>query len=112
MLRKRTRHDTDASDVSVLDSSQQRDFSDDAVDISSALTGKKRKLFEQPEDLEDDDIEDFSRFVQESIVKRDIKNGTQVMKSIKGKQKVMKGEVGGGSFQSMGMLFDGLINVK
>lgn len=104
MLRKRTRFEASDSEESASASSQAHDLSDDAVDISSALTGKKRKIAEQPNDLEDDDDpEEFSRFLQESIAKRDIKEGTQVVKNIKGKQKVAKGEIGGGSFQSMGV---------
>ncbi|KAJ3567177.1 hypothetical protein NP233_g6540 [Leucocoprinus birnbaumii] len=103
MLRKRTRKERKESDGSELNHSEGQGFSDDGVDISSALTGKKRKLSEQPEDLEDDDPEDISQFIQETIAKRDIKEGTQIVKNIKGKQKVAKGEVGGGSFQSMGL---------
>lgn len=97
------RHDSSDSDESESDSFQAHDHTDDAVDISSALAGKKRKLSEVPVDLEDDDPEDFSRFIQESIAKRDVREGTQIVKSIKGKQKVAKGEIGGGSFQSMGL---------
>ncbi|KXN92443.1 ATP-dependent RNA helicase DBP10, partial [Leucoagaricus sp. SymC.cos] len=103
MLRKRPRHEASDTEESLSDSSQAHEFAEDGIDISSALTGKKRKLSEQQEDLEEDDPEDFSRFVQESIAKRDVKGGTRVVKTIKGKQKVTKGEVGGGSFQSMGL---------
>jgi len=98
MSGKRTR-DTNALDTSA--SEKNPDFSDDADDISFALTGKKRKLSKQPENLVDDDPEDFSRFIQESIAKREVKEGARVVKGIKGKQS-LKGEVGGGSFQSMG----------
>jgi len=98
MSKKRTR-DTNALDHSA---SENPDFYDDADDISFALTGKKRKLSKKPENLADDDPEDFSHFIQEYITKRDVKEGTQVVKGIKGKQKFAKGEVGGGSFQSMG----------
>lgn len=98
MTRKRAREidafgDT-ASEIRISD------FSDDADDISLTLIGKKRKLSEQT--VVDDDPEDLSRFIQESIAKRDVKGGTHMVKSTKGKQKVAKGEVGGGSFQSMG----------
>ncbi|TFK21967.1 ATP-dependent RNA helicase DBP10 [Coprinopsis marcescibilis] len=73
--------------------------SDDEMDISSALTGNAPKS--RP--VEDDDDEDLANFIKNSIAKRDIKHGTQVVKNAKGKAKVGKGEVGGGSFQSMGL---------
>jgi hypothetical protein len=66
-------------------------------DISSALVGKRQRL---PPSL--DEHEDISEFLQLSILKRDIKGGTKVLKNAKGKAKLAKGEVGGGSFQSMG----------
>ena len=91
-----------ASDGSI----EMVDLSDDDemdMDISSALAGKRRKVqaFSQDDiDLEDD--EDLAKFLKDSIAKRDVKGGTQVLKKAKGKGKVAKGEVGGGSFQSMG----------
>lgn len=113
MLKKRTRPEPSNSDTSESDTSQAHDLSDDPVDISSALTAKKRKLPQHPEDLgEDNDAEDFSRFLKESIAKRDIKEGTQVVRSIKGKQKVVKGELGGGSFQSMGGFFSRFMTTR
>ena len=63
-------------------------------DISSALIGKKQRIL--------DEHEDISEFLRSSILKRDIKGGTKVIKNAKGKTKIAKGEVGGGSFQSMG----------
>ncbi len=106
MLRKRARTEETDSEDSTYDPSQAQDFSDDALDISTSLTGKRRKRIEQVENLEEDDPEDFSRFLQETIAKRDIKEGTQVVRNMKkGRQNVTKGEVGGGSFQSMGMSF-------
>lgn len=73
---------------------------DDNIDISSALTGKKQKIDSEVE-ISDED-EDFSVFLQDSIAKRNVKNGTEMLKKTKGKSKLAKGEVGGGSFQSMG----------
>lgn len=108
MSKKRPRPD-ELGDSEGPDSDDTPDnhFQDDEVDISSALTGKKRRLSEHTNGSEDDDDpEDFSRFLRESIVKRDTRAGTQVVKKIKGKQKVVKGEVGGGSFQSMGRHID------
>ncbi|XP_006461117.1 hypothetical protein AGABI2DRAFT_118043 [Agaricus bisporus var. bisporus H97] len=105
MSRKRNRpHALSDSDGSGPDEILNNHFENDEVDISSALTGKKRRLSRPANDWEeDDDPEDFSRFIRESIVKRDTKEGTQMVKKLKGKQKVVKGEVGGGSFQSMGL---------
>ena len=82
------------------------DLSDDDemdMDISSALAGKRRKVqaFAQ-DDVDGEDDEDLAKFLKDSIAKRDVKEGTQVLKKAKGKGKVGKGEVGGGSFQSMG----------
>jgi ATP-dependent RNA helicase DDX54/DBP10 len=70
------------------------------VDISSALVGKRprRDLGE----ANDDDLQDM---IQDFISKRDVKIGTEFLKKTKGKAKLTKGEVGGGSFQSMGKTF-------
>lgn len=68
------------------------------VDISSALTGKRQKV-----DVEGADDEELAKFIQSSIAKRSVKEGTQVLKNSKGKSKAARGEVGGGSFQSMGL---------
>ncbi|KAF8658275.1 hypothetical protein AX16_002051 [Volvariella volvacea WC 439] len=79
----------------------------DDVDISSALLGKKsvhkEAEHDADEDDEDEDDEELSAFIQNSIAKRDTKAGTEVLKKVKGKTKLVKGEVGGGSFQSMGL---------
>jgi len=66
-------------------------------DISPALIGKRQRPSPAL-----DDHQDISDFLQSSILKRDIKGGTKVIKDAKGKGKMAKGEVGGGSFQSMG----------
>lgn len=68
------------------------------VDISSALTGKRQKV-----DVQVADDEELMKFIQSSIAKRSVKEGTQVLKNSKGKSKATRGEVGGGSFQSMGV---------
>ncbi|KAJ7703160.1 DEAD-domain-containing protein [Mycena rosella] len=72
--------------------------SDSEVDISSALAGKRQRP--QPEH---DSDEELGHLIRTSIAKRDMKNGTEVIKKVKGKTKLAKGEVGGGSFQSMGL---------
>jgi ATP-dependent RNA helicase DDX54/DBP10 len=79
---------------------------DQEPDVFAALTGqKKRRIsgFEEqiPGEREDDD-EDLQDIIRQATAKRDVKEGTQVVKKVKGKTKITKGEVGGGSFQSMG----------
>ncbi|KAI0355552.1 ATP-dependent RNA helicase DBP10 [Trametes cingulata] len=90
--------DNDFSEVSL-----DEGFSEDEVDISSALTGKRPKITPRIAPQEDDDDEDLQEFIRESIAKRDVKEGTELLKKTKGKAKIAKGEVGGGSFQSMGL---------
>ncbi|KAI0256032.1 DEAD-domain-containing protein [Lactifluus subvellereus] len=41
--------------------------------------------------------------IRNSISRRNVKDGTELLKNTKGKKKLTKGEVGGGSFQSMGL---------
>ncbi len=84
--------------------------SDDEIDISTALTGKRPKVARTPRGAQDeeglgDDDDDLHDFIRESIAKRDVKEGTELLKKTKGKKKIAKGEVGGGSFQSMGACF-------
>lgn len=93
--------DVDDDHYSEVSASFEQAQSDDEIDISSALTGKKAKLARNTEESDDD----FNEFLQESIAKRDIKGGTEVVKKAKGKGKIVKGELGGGSFQSMGEWF-------
>ena len=115
--KKRTRaaSEDSASDVSDEDFSiASAAASDDEVDISSALTGrtnKKRKLGAGPlapvdSDIDGDGDDAIEELIRESIAKRNTKEGAEVVKNAKGgkgKNKLAKGEVGGGSFQSMGM---------
>ena len=84
-----------------------KDPSDDdqEPDIFAVLTGqKKRRIsgFEEQALGESEDDDDLQEIIRQAITKRDVKEGTQVVKKIKGKAKIAKGEVGGGSFQSMG----------
>ncbi|KAG2129812.1 P-loop containing nucleoside triphosphate hydrolase protein [Suillus bovinus] len=86
------------SDFSIVQPASDDEFD---VDISSALTGKRPRkdgLIESHPD-NDDDIEEF---IHDSISKRNIKGGTEMLKKIKSKGK-SKGDTGGGSFQSMGL---------
>ncbi|RXW24994.1 hypothetical protein EST38_g872 [Candolleomyces aberdarensis] len=86
------------------ESSSTGELDDDDMDISSALTGTRPRREPRPvDDIDDEDDEDLTNFIKTSITKRDVKEGTQVVKKAKGKAKVTKGEVGGGSFQSMGL---------
>ena len=75
-------------------------------DIFAALTGKKKRRISGFEDqaleASEDDEEDLQEIIRQATAKRDAKEGTQVVKKVKGKAKITKGEVGGGSFQSMG----------
>ena len=72
-------------------------------DVFAALTGqKKRRISALEEEMSEDDDEDLQEIIRQATTKRDVKEGTQVIKKAKGKTKITKGEVGGGSFQSMG----------
>ncbi|EMD37388.1 hypothetical protein CERSUDRAFT_135966 [Gelatoporia subvermispora B] len=84
------------SEGSVMDYDSDMD-----VDISSALTNKKSKTTTYQS--VDDDEGDLQELIRDSIAKRDVKEGTELLKKTKGKSRIVKGEVGGGSFQSMGL---------
>ena len=96
------------SDDFIEGSSLSAAVSDSEVDISSALTGRKKaQRLDYHTDEEDvisneDDFEELEGLIKESVLKRDRKEGTKLLKKTKGKTKIAKGEVGGGSFQSMG----------
>ncbi|KAI0266703.1 DEAD-domain-containing protein [Gloeopeniophorella convolvens] len=101
--------ESDASSSSLTSDAGPSGFEQDAVDISSALTQRKapsRKgkgpLVLAPPDDDDDDT-DLEELIRSSISKRNTKDGTELLKNTKGKNKLAKGEVGGGSFQSMGL---------
>ncbi|KAH9858801.1 DEAD-domain-containing protein [Lenzites betulinus] len=94
--RKHTESDDDFSEVSL-----DEGFSEEDVDISSALTGKRPRVTPRIAGQAEDDDDDLQEFIRESIAKRDVKEGTELLKKTKGKAKIAKGEVGGGSFQSM-----------
>ncbi len=91
--RKHQEEDSDNSD-----GYSEVQLSDDDVDISAALTTKKPRV------EEDSDDEGLKQMMLESISKRNMKSGTEILKKAKGKN-LVKGEVGGGSFQSMGAFF-------
>ncbi|KAH8119551.1 DEAD-domain-containing protein [Phellopilus nigrolimitatus] len=85
MKRKHLAEESDAEDFT--QGSSHNAISDDEVDIFTALAGKKK----------------LENMIKESVTKRDKKEGTKLLKNTKGKTKMSKGEVGGGSFQSMGL---------
>ncbi|KAF7973700.1 hypothetical protein HWV62_14374 [Athelia sp. TMB] len=106
MLSQKRKRTDDAGDVS--DSSGYSIVpagSDDEIDISSALTGKKPRNTGKQRAIDDDAGSDdaLSEMIRASIAKRNVKGGAEVVKKAKGKAKISKGEVGGGSFQSMGL---------
>lgn len=89
MAQKRKADQDDESDAA----------SDNEIDITSVVAGKRTR--NAPDSDESD--EELSQFIHESIAKRNVKGGTEVLKKVKGRNKLVKGEVGGGSFQSMGV---------
>ena len=104
---KRKRTQEEEEDDVDFDYSSLDEQSDSDIDISSALVGKKprldRKRPAKGEDEDDEDDDDaLQNIIRESIAKRNVKGGTELLKKTKGKTKIVKGEVGGGSFQSMG----------
>lgn len=102
MKRKKAQNDSDSEQSA---SSSRVIVENDEIDISSALTGKhtrKKSTTALGEDSEDD-YEELEALIKDCVTKRDMKEGTKLLKKTKGKAKISKGEVGGGSFQSMGM---------
>ncbi|KAL5524046.1 hypothetical protein ACEPAG_8219 [Sanghuangporus baumii] len=103
------KYSSDESDSEASASSSHHVPSDDEVDITSALTGNKKsktsdKSYDHGLEVEnDDDYEELEALIKKSVAKRDKKEGTKLLKQTKGKTKFSKGEVGGGSFQSMGL---------
>lgn len=75
---------------------------DQEPDIFAALTGRKKRQISLPEEQISEGDEDLHEIIRQATVKRNMKEGTRVVKKTKGKTKVAKGEVGGGSFQNMG----------
>ncbi|KAF7321363.1 ATP-dependent RNA helicase DBP10 [Mycena kentingensis (nom. inval.)] len=95
MLSTKRRRDDDAD---------QGSDSDSDIDISTALTSKRRREDDTDDDDDVDDEHELGEFIRTSIAKRNVKDGTELLKKTKGnKGKLAKGEVGGGSFQSMGL---------
>jgi ATP-dependent RNA helicase DDX54/DBP10 len=102
MARKRARDQAvsesepeNGSDVSEKDS-------DDGVDIFSSLTGSRNQSQKISRKTREDEDEDEDDEIRASQAKSNRKQGTEMLKKLKGKSHMSKGEVGGGSFQSMG----------
>ena len=107
--RKRT-EPVDSDPESEADYSEVSLGSEDEIDISSALTRKRPRIPSKASAPNDEDDDDLEEFIRESIAKRDVKEGTELLKKTKGKTKIAKGEVGGGSFQSMGTHYNKLFS--
>lgn len=73
---------------------------DEDIDIASALTDNRAAQLPLDEETE----EELDEFIHDAIVKRNVKGGTHLLKKIKRKGNG-KGDVGGGSFQSMGRYY-------
>lgn len=104
--RKYTREEGADDDLEDSDGFEEvaGDDSDDEVDLSTILSNKRprRGPVEAAEEDEDEE-DDLKEFLQETMAKRDKKSGTEAVKKLRGgKGKLVKGEVGGGSFQNMG----------
>ncbi|KAF9501503.1 DEAD-domain-containing protein [Pleurotus eryngii] len=101
---KRKRQSQDESDEESVAGPSRLSDDEDEIDISSALVSGGRPANAELEANSDDDNEDaLNELIASSIAKRNIKSGTELLKKVKGKGKMIKGEVGGGSFQSMGL---------
>lgn len=103
MVSRKRNRDIEEDEESSSDFSLVQPASDDEfdVDISSALTGKRPRKDSLIENHPDDD-DGIEELIHDSISKRNMKGGTEMLKKIKSKGK-SKGDIGGGSFQSMGM---------
>jgi ATP-dependent RNA helicase DDX54/DBP10 len=100
--------DIEVSGSSSLSDDDENSGPEHPFDISSALTRRKTSLQKGkaplvPREHDVDDDTELEEMIRNSISRRNAKDGTELLKNTKGKKKLTKGEVGGGSFQSMGM---------
>ena len=105
--RKRSFEESEDEDTasSIISGQSSDNDEDDGVDITSALT---RQSIQAPNDNTEgdgDDYEELEALIKDSVARRDKKEGTKLLKQAKGKTKLGKGEVGGGSFQAMGNVY-------
>lgn len=95
-------------EVSNTSSDEETSYSDRSFDLSSTLTRKplskkgKGPVISRKDDSDVDDDTELEDMIRRSITRRNVKDGTELLKNTKGKKRLTKGEVGGGSFQSMG----------
>ncbi|KZS98466.1 DEAD-domain-containing protein [Sistotremastrum niveocremeum HHB9708] len=80
--------------------SSAHDSESDEVDITASLAGKSKR--QRTTEQDNDDIDDET-YIRQSLAKQNMKQGMEMLKKVKGRTKLAKGEVGGGSFQSMGL---------
>ena len=89
-------------DIGASSSDEETSGSDHSFDLSSALTQRRVASKKRKTNEDTDDDTDFEEMIRKSISRRNVKDGTELLKNAKGKKKLAKGELGGGSFQSMG----------
>ena len=66
-----------------IDGDNESDTDSDRVDISSALTGKRQKHQQVHSIFTADDGDDgLEEVIRETIAKRDVKSGTELLKSM------------------------------
>lgn len=109
LLKRKYSSNDDSDSESASQRSSGGVYSDGEVDIASALTGRKNSGKGKERSVagseDEDDFEELEKLIRESVTKRDKKDGTKLLKMTKKKANITKGEVGGGSFQSMGIHF-------
>ncbi|KAH9961284.1 P-loop containing nucleoside triphosphate hydrolase protein [Russula dissimulans] len=113
MSKKRRHPSANDLDVAAYSSSsmsyEETSSSDHPFDISSALTQRKsasrkgKAPIVPHDDGTDDDDTVLEEMIRNSISRRNVKNNTEFLKNTKGKKRLTRGELGGGSFQSMGL---------
>jgi ATP-dependent RNA helicase DDX54/DBP10 len=95
--------DSDVSEAQSELSFEEVAFSEEDTDIFSSLMGSRPARRNAKVALGDDEEdEDEDEIIRQSMAKKRAKDGTDLLKKMKGKARITKGEVGGGSFQSMG----------
>lgn len=72
------------------------------LDITDVLTGANKTSKKQRIDPHEDPEDDLADLLATKISKRNVKDGTKVVKKSNARGNLVHGQVGGGSFQSMG----------
>ncbi|TFL04411.1 P-loop containing nucleoside triphosphate hydrolase protein [Pterulicium gracile] len=73
------------------------------LDITDVLTGANKTSKKQRIDPHEDPEDDLADLLATKISKRNVKDGTKVVKKSNARGNLVHGQVGGGSFQSMGL---------